>query len=175
MTGDANGDYGKAPKPHCGANLSDFLFLLLYLPGFLNVLQWVCITFYIRKRLKKTLFHKRKKRLCVGMNGCSVLLRHVGSWRRPSGHRAGPTLPHSLTSQACLCSCICRLLSSSFWQVRPAGHPTASGLHRVWHPCPFTRHTTMAFALKSQGSLTICSCGQQVAEENDIPSCKTGV
>lgn len=38
--------------------------------------------------------------------------------RRPQGHRAGPTPPHSLASQACSVLCIYRLLSSSFRQVK---------------------------------------------------------
>lgn len=46
--------------------------------------------FVLRKRLRKTLFHERKKCLCVRMNEHSVLLKPGGDWRRPCQ-------PHVLT------------------------------------------------------------------------------
>jgi hypothetical protein len=46
------------------------------------------LLFIIRKRLRKTLFHERKKCLCVGMNEHSVLLKHRGGWRGPCQPKA---------------------------------------------------------------------------------------
>ena len=62
------------------------------------------------------------------MNGHSVLLRHVGAWRGPPGHKAGPTAHGFLASQACSVLLICSLLSSGFWHFRPEHHQAASGL-----------------------------------------------
>lgn len=52
------------------------------------------MTFIIRKRLRKTLFHERKAFLCVGMNEHSVLLKHMGGWTGPCQHSRSPQLPH---------------------------------------------------------------------------------
>ena len=73
-----------------------------------------------------------------------------------------------------LCSYICRLLSSSFWQVRPAGHPAASGLHRAWHskPCPFTRHIIVALALKSKDHLPFVAVASRWQRRMTCPAVK---
>lgn len=142
-SGGADGDYGKAPQATLWCQPK--FFLPSYLSASLNVLQWACITFYIRKRLKKTLFHKRKKGLCVGMNGHSVLLRLVGGWRGPLGTEPGPLHTTPSHPRPALSLASASFSSSSFWHVRPAHHQAASGPSS--QPCSSLGHEALSHIL----------------------------
>ena len=78
------------------------------------------------------------------MNGHSVLLRHVGGWRGPPGHKAGPTARGFLASQACSVLLICSLLSSGFWHFRPEHHQAALGAHPDRGPWGSVGHVTVS-------------------------------
>lgn len=139
------------------------------------------------------------------MNGHSVLLRHVGAWRGPPGHKAGPTAHGFLASQACSVLLICSLLSSLLalqtrtppgslgapWLARVPSWLWAMGLHGTCHckSCPCTKTLTRAVQWSWATALPLIMVAlapntkdylpiAAVAsrwQRMTVPSCKTGI
>lgn len=119
--------------------------------------------FVLRKRLRKTLFHERKKCLCVRMNEHSVLLKPGGDWRRPcQSHVLTLTLrgvsPQTSTKITDVPSCLYPL-ERVLWAINLQDNPPAP-THHFTDNEPYLTVSNSDFGFEELGTHADCSYDQ---------------